>query len=415
MIVECGHCGAPLDIEEGREVVTCAYCAKKNRVAVLKTISPTTPTDFKAPEVWKPREDSEALEYHPPAHASAPPPRGRSKLPFVLAGIAAVAAGAIYVAYTRGATVEEVANLPLESTPDQIEKALYVTWRTDDSVRVTFRSGAAGPYEHVNYRWSDKDFTLPEAISLFVAEGSTPGPNVIPTLSKSLHGGLDESGSWRWGAASVGVQRENGAIHLQVKSKIDGQPNPLRKRQLTALWQIVRGAAFGGGPAVAPSELVAVLGGGHPLAKLGAFDPATPFASARAVIPSTFPGSLSSDHTAFEISLDHPLVSSVSLSWDNAAEGRLRGVHFRVAPVFRERLSGFLACVTKEAGPPEKHVSDFAKGTERHTFRVRGSADLGSIVDMHVGDEANLYLVAHGTDFEPAAWRRTWGILDRCR
>jgi DNA-directed RNA polymerase subunit RPC12/RpoP len=406
VIVECGHCGAPLDIEEGRAVVTCAYCTKKNRVAGLKTIAPTTPADFKAPEVWKPREESEPLAFHPK-------PQTGSKWPLALALVAAIGGGVAYCSLMRGSTVEEIASLPLDSSPDQIEKKLHVTWRTDDSVRVTFRSGAAGPYEHVNYRWSDKDFTFVEGISLFTAEGSKLGPNVIPTLDKSLHGGVDASGSWRWGPANVRVDPATGSLHLQVKGTVDDRPNPLRQRQLTALWKIVRDAAFGeSGAPVAKAELVAVLGGGYPLAKLAAFDPQTKFGAAKTAFPMLFPGSLGFDNTAFEVAVDHPLLFSASLTWDNAADGRLHGVHFRVTPAFHERLASFVACLTKEVGPPEKNVSDFAKGTVSNTFRVRGSDEPRSVLDVHVGDQANLYFVQSN---DAPAWARAFEAVDRCR
>ena len=65
MLIECGHCGAPLDIESGVSVTACSYCGKKNRVASTRTLSAVTPAEWKAPPTWQPppQVSNQALPY----------------------------------------------------------------------------------------------------------------------------------------------------------------------------------------------------------------------------------------------------------------------------------------------------------------------------------------------------------------
>jgi hypothetical protein len=416
VIVECGNCGAPLDIEEARSVVTCAYCAKKNQVAALKKLAPVTPSDFKAPEVWRPpptapADSTEALAYHPP---SKPSWVLRIVALLVVVGIGCGIAWKV----TQGATVEQVAKEPLDRTPDQIERDLHVTYRTEDSVRVTFRRGAAGPYEHVWYRWSDKDLTLPSTISLDVVAGSKIGPNVIPSLLKSLHGGFNESGAWHWGAASIRVDPTTGALSVSVDKTIgNDKPNPLRRRQLEVGWQIIRIAAFGG-PEVPMSELLEVFGFGYPLKSVLALDPTMPFAKARVEVPKAFPGVLM-EYDDFEISIDHPLLHSIRLSWHNAADGYLHATHFETTSAYKARRAAWMACLSKEVGAPTEQVTDFANGKKDYTFGIRGDESAAGIVasrvDLRIGDHTGPYLTTPGTGYPSAAWRRALAVMDRCR
>jgi len=406
VIVECGHCGAPLEIEEGATVIACAYCARKNKVAGLKTVAATTPGAFRAPEVSKPAEES--------ADALPSKPRGGRGVA-VLAGIALVIAGVALAVHMRGSTVEDVAKLPLDEPPARLEKDFHVTYKTKDSVRITFRPGAAGPYEHLHVRWDDGDFSCVSGLMLFVGEGEKSRPSVIAAVDQALRGGLDKDGRWHWGPASFSVDREKGTISIAVKGTDGTRPNLLRKRQITALWQIARAAAFGA-PLPPAEEIRAVLGGGHPLSKLAALDVTTPFAAARTTLPLQFPGSLVDRETELEIALDHPLLRSVTLRWENAAAGRLRGTHFRVTERFRPGMSRFVGCLGKALGPPETRTADFAAGTQSDVFTVAPEAAGNAPgLTVHVGDAADLYLNPVGSEYPPSAWRRTFEALDRCR
>jgi len=59
VLIECGHCGAPLEAEEGERRATCAYCGRQQRVTSARAMH--QPAGWKAPAQWT-----------PPASAAAP-------------------------------------------------------------------------------------------------------------------------------------------------------------------------------------------------------------------------------------------------------------------------------------------------------------------------------------------------------
>ncbi|MCA9624430.1 MAG: hypothetical protein KC731_35650 [Myxococcales bacterium] len=52
MVVECSHCGAPLDIEQGKSVYKCNYCGTKNAPQSMRVVAPVTPQTWTPPKVW---------------------------------------------------------------------------------------------------------------------------------------------------------------------------------------------------------------------------------------------------------------------------------------------------------------------------------------------------------------------------
>ncbi len=52
MLIECAHCGAPLDVTEGERQTTCAYCGRLQEVRSARTME--QPQGWKAPQQWTP-------------------------------------------------------------------------------------------------------------------------------------------------------------------------------------------------------------------------------------------------------------------------------------------------------------------------------------------------------------------------
>jgi hypothetical protein len=73
MLIECDHCGAPLDVKEGSSTSKCRYCGKTSQVQSLRTVAVETPKDWQPPKTWTPPEHMPApqapLAYHAPAAA----------------------------------------------------------------------------------------------------------------------------------------------------------------------------------------------------------------------------------------------------------------------------------------------------------------------------------------------------------
>jgi hypothetical protein len=54
MIVECSHCGAPLDVKQGEKLNKCRYCGSTNQVNRQRTIAFETPQGWRPPPKWTP-------------------------------------------------------------------------------------------------------------------------------------------------------------------------------------------------------------------------------------------------------------------------------------------------------------------------------------------------------------------------
>lgn len=77
MLVECSHCGAPLDVRDHSRLVKCSYCDHTNRVRSMHTIAVKAPPDWTPPPQWTPppskrRPAPQPLRYH----ETRPPRRG---------------------------------------------------------------------------------------------------------------------------------------------------------------------------------------------------------------------------------------------------------------------------------------------------------------------------------------------------
>ncbi|HEY8432641.1 MAG TPA: hypothetical protein VIL20_29925 [Sandaracinaceae bacterium] len=76
MLVECKHCGAPLDVGASASIVRCSYCGIHNRVRSMRTIAEQAPPGWAPPPAWTPPPTWTA--YRGPSGAPLPyraPPR----------------------------------------------------------------------------------------------------------------------------------------------------------------------------------------------------------------------------------------------------------------------------------------------------------------------------------------------------
>lgn len=67
MLLECSHCGAPLDVRDSSRLVTCAYCDHVNRVRSMQTIATDAPPGWTPPQQWTPppgKRVRQPLAYH---------------------------------------------------------------------------------------------------------------------------------------------------------------------------------------------------------------------------------------------------------------------------------------------------------------------------------------------------------------
>lgn len=104
VIVECSHCGAPLDVERGSAFARCSYCGKTNKVKSAKTLMAESPVAWKPPPVWQPPPHVPARSAAPLPYRPQPAQRG-SALPAVFAGLVLLL-GSGFALWTSGALTE---------------------------------------------------------------------------------------------------------------------------------------------------------------------------------------------------------------------------------------------------------------------------------------------------------------------
>jgi LSD1 subclass zinc finger protein len=54
MLIECRHCGAPLDVTPQASLTRCAYCGTTQRVRSARTQMTQTPVGWQPPAMWTP-------------------------------------------------------------------------------------------------------------------------------------------------------------------------------------------------------------------------------------------------------------------------------------------------------------------------------------------------------------------------
>lgn len=102
MIVECKHCGAPLDVERGSAFARCSYCGHTNKVKSAKTLLAESPIGWQPPPTWQPPPQYRAPQV-PLPYSPGPAPKARAGCGAPLFGLVLTAAIAGVVAFGNGA------------------------------------------------------------------------------------------------------------------------------------------------------------------------------------------------------------------------------------------------------------------------------------------------------------------------
>jgi hypothetical protein len=405
MIVQCGHCGAPLDVPERAIVTKCRYCGTTNERKKLRTIAEETPRDFAPPKEWRPPPEFPADSNTPLTYKSG----GGGK---VLAIVGSVFAVVIALnLFVRGGALaiqpQRLARGSIEGTPQQVAKSMGGD-AFGTTVGVRLRSDV---WERAGFVWGREVSDHPISFSLSPKK-QRPDPKAREVLDRHLRGGLDAQGRWSWEGVSLGLDPKTGQITGSVRTEHSpGKPNPLWKRQLVAAWKIALAAVLGGDPDLGQAEARELLGAGYPFADLATIDPTTTVDRAVSVVQAKFPGSPASGPIGVDlyVATDHPFFAYAELRWDNARGAPLSLLHFSASRVYTERREPFVACLTSALGAPDVTETDFLRGKRSYRFKVdRLFLSLhDTTLDVHHDDR--------GKPMDPASLRRIVTALDGCR
>jgi hypothetical protein len=410
VLVECKHCGAPLDVRESQRYARCRYCGSVDERANLRTVSVSTPSDFRPPPRWTPPE-------HVPADSAVDLPYRESRAglvagivaPLVLLGAAALFVNqsgkpGAFIVIPTAIGGRQLMALSLDQSPAALAAALS-TSPTDKSIFVKLDSAR---FQQLTFSYSDGHLDHPTSFYFGAVEGGHFDAAVRAALEKQLTTALNENG-WRWEHVWLNIDSKTGSIGGNIEG--EGGDNPLWKRQLDALFRVVVSASFGELSVLSDADGRELLGTGYEFSSLAELDPKTPVESARDVIATRFPGSVFSDSGGFgaHVALAHPLFTHVELGWNNAAAAPIYEVGFRPrggVEGYEARREAVAACVTQAFGKPEVHVTDYLKGTKYYYYEVANSR-------IYL-QPTYLYFFAD-KPMEAALWRKIFGTLGACK
>lgn len=393
MIVECGHCGAPLDVREGSRYTRCRYCNKTSEQRMLRTIQPQTPPHWRPPPVWTPPA-------HVPANSAVPlryvataavAPMIIAILVFVIGG--AVAAGAVFsasrkkgpifgpgapggVARTEPAALAEV---KLTETPEELQKITGVAMDKNFSMRVPL---AHPNWEAVTFRW-DKDH-LEHVKDFYFNATSSPSTEVRKRL-KSLLGRRWGKDGFHWEGCGLYVSEKGDHVGGNVTIEQHGKEqkeNPRWQKQAEAMWSLARYGVLDVGDEPSKKALRDYLGLGYALADLSKLDTEADIDKADEAATSVYPGAVRnlSIDLEYKVALDHPFYGEMTIAWKNKKGAKVAEVELWPPPGADNKWSDQAAideCVTAAFGKP-KRVSqgDHLGGSRDTTWNPAGGGSI---------------------------------------
>ncbi len=408
MIIECGHCGAPLDLAENRAVFRCRYCGTKNERVRARTVADRTPSGYKPPRTWKPpaefaADSSVELAYKPDRMA--------------LWGLALVLVTVVVpLVVAGGACIEERTGF-FDSDPERLARATSLAGSPqaladtlggkafDSSLSVDLH---ADRYKLVSLSYDRDNLTHPTSFAFLPrAEKATCDPEVEARLASVLRGGLDDGGSWSFEYLHIGCDARSGVLMANVRI----ERNPLWTRQLEAAWRVALAAAFGVDTPVTADERRDLLGAGYPFASLASLPATTTVDHAAATLRERYPGAAIDDSSGVEatVAVDHPLFKSVQLRWMNSRGATLYGANF--SPLEPKKFAAghkaLAACLAHTYGAPRVDDADYMKKTSTASWSVPSAT-------IYLSDTILTFSYGGGSHGEPEAYERLIHALQRC-
>lgn len=339
MIVECGHCGAPLDVREGREYTRCTYCKKTSERRRLRTIEAQTPPGWRPPAVWRPPPHVPANSDVTLKYAAA---ATVSWVIFVFIMLAVVGGIAAYAAvgasrkrvnpFSPSAAArlspEVLAKITLKETPEKLQKLSGVAMDAHQSMRIPINHPH---WEAVTFRW-DPDH-LDHVKDFYLNANDSPSVEPRKTL-KSLLGSRWEKDGFQW--EGCGLNMSDKGDHLSAHVTIDQHgketaENPRWRLQTETMWKLARFAALGVGDAPTKAELRDHLGRGYALGEVLKLDLEADIDQADAATKKVYPGAVRNlfIDLNYVVAIDHPWYSQIEISWNNKKGAKVKELELR--------------------------------------------------------------------------------------
>ncbi|MDI3284120.1 hypothetical protein [Polyangium sp. 15x6] len=424
MILECRHCGAPLDVKPDAALTKCRYCDTTSERRLLRTVSAETPRDFRPPPQWLPppqfpAPSNQALAYHEETLRA----NTRANWIALLVGVSCAAALVLGVSIAMslrapgsskkggpvttvlpGKTPQELAAVRIDQTRENLAKAL--SGSPMGSMLVV--SVSHPRYQSISFMYDDKEPAFPHSFTLVQRSGATPDPKGIEALGSRLHGGLVD-GSWNWaGLVAVNTDAKTGLVSASVLGGRVGGTSAQAKAQLVAVWKLVLHAVFGAGSGPTAEE-ARWIGAPYPFAALETIDLTTTVDKAAATLTQKFPGAALSTfiELGVTVAVDHPLLWNAELSYPNEKGGTLRIVALRGTKAFPARREALVGCLEGKLGKAKVEDRDYLAKKRDYDFTV------GKLW-LRIGENDARVHWFPGRLNAPD-WKRVVGALGACR
>ncbi|WP_437785745.1 hypothetical protein [Sorangium sp. So ce1097] len=427
MLLECRHCGAPLDVRAGERTTRCRYCGTTSATRSLRTVSPETPANWRPPPVWTPpphvaADPRVSLKYHR-ANTLVLAILGATATIAVAFGFFMTTAASIRTAAgPRGAGApvapsglapEKLASITMRERAEDLAKLPGATLVEKTRVRVPLASPA---WSTITFEW---DAAHPEHVRQFYLNGPSSHPShgearrrLEDLLPKRWTG---ETFGWR--GVSLHVAPSSGGLNVNVSPPdASGGGSTYWKEQIELMWRVVQSAALGLPAQVDPAAVRDYLGGGYPLATLAKIDLATDVDASAAAIKKLFPGTPPEKRIqlTYHVAIDHPWFGTSELGWENAPGGKLLTVYIRppgsgATLAHQDRIS---ACVGEGFGlTPRITEADYLAKKRYYGYDLKGG---GAVWVYDTMIMIRLSKFGSTPPMTQASWERLLALLDAC-
>lgn len=336
MLLECGHCGAPVDVRSGQQGYVCRYCGHASRMAETRMLAPQTPPQWRPPQVWRPpphvpADSTTELRYRSSGSSAA----GALVVAGVLIAVSIAVGAGVYGGMRKGATGSSPVAKSSGFDPAQLDPVTFS--ETADELQKKVGGTLSENYVHLPtiglfefgvFTWEAKEPSHPTQFSMHQNHGGcTPAHEAARARVRKRLGARFDGKNWMWGPAYLSFDEKCSMVtfHMSFSGTGSGDEVGDWKRQTEVLWSVVKIDIFGRPGKISEADALSFLAKGYDLdAVAKAIDKTTidDSASVKKALPAANIRKFISLDA--EIPLAHPKFASARVSWNNEKGG---GIH----------------------------------------------------------------------------------------
>jgi hypothetical protein len=338
MLLECGHCGAPLDVRSGQQAYVCRYCGHASRMQETRMLAPQTPPQWRPPPVWRPpphvpADSATELRYRAQGSSVA----GVMVLVGVLLAVSVAVGAGLYSGMRKSGSSSNPFSKSGGFDPAQLDAVTFsetapeLQQKTGGTLSKTYvNMPMNGLFDYGIFTWDEKDPSHPTQFSMHKSKGGcTPEHEAARARVRKRFGPRFDGKNWMWGPAYFSFDDKCTMVsfHMSFSGAGSGEEIGNWKRQTEVLWSVVKIDVFGRPGKISDSDALAYLARGYDLDVVAKAIAKTTIDDTGAV-KKALPGANLRKFISLdaEIPLSHPKFTSARVSWNNEKGGGIRSV-----------------------------------------------------------------------------------------